>query len=59
MSMKRRDSDKFVKDIAQSVSYEYENRRYIVTPHFKKKGVETLGSLILKMMKHDIENNRF
>lgn len=58
MSVKRRDSDKFIKDIAQSVSYEYEGRQYIVTPYFKEKGVETLGSLILKMMKSDIENNR-
>ena len=58
MLMKKRVPDKFIKNIAQSAAYEYEGRRYIVTPYFKKKGTETLGSLVLKMMKNDIENNR-
>jgi len=58
MSMKRRNSDKLIEEITQSATYEYEGRRYIVTPNFKKNGVETLGSLILKIMIEDIENNR-
>jgi len=58
MPMKKRSSDKLIKEITQSTAYEYEGRRYIVTPYFRKNGVETLGSLILKMMKYDIENNR-
>lgn len=58
MTIKKLYHDKLIKEIAQSSAYEYIGRRYIVTPYFKKNGAETLGSLILKMMKNDIENNR-
>lgn len=58
MPRKKRSHDKLINEITQSAAYEFGGRRYIVTPYFKKNGVETLGSLILKMMKNDIENNR-
>jgi hypothetical protein len=57
-AMKKRDHENFIKEITQPAIYEYDNRRYIVTPHFNKDGKETLGELLLKMMKDDIENNR-
>lgn len=58
MPIKKRSSEKLIKEVTQSAAYEYEDRRYIVTSYFRKNGVETLGSIILKMMKNDIENNR-
>lgn len=56
--MNKRDSENYIKDITQPATYDYEDRRYIVTPHFQANGNETLGSLILKMMKNDIESDR-
>lgn len=56
--MDRRDSEKYIQEITRPATYEYEGRRYIVTPHFNKEGKNTLAMTILKLMKQDIEKMR-
>ena len=39
----------------ETVSYQIQNKKFIVEPVFKTDDQETLGSILMRLMKSDIE----
>ena len=41
--------------LSEPISYQIQNKTFIVEPVFKSDGQETLGSILMRLMKSDIE----
>ena len=42
----------------ETTVYHFEDRSYIVQPVFKTEGSNTLGAILLRLMRSEYENNR-
>jgi len=44
--------------LEETTTYHFEGRSYIVQPVFKTEGGNTLGAILLRLMRSEYENNR-
>lgn len=42
----------------ETTTYHFEGRSYIIQPVFKTEGGNTLGAILLRLMRSEYENNR-